>query len=270
MRFLVFLGILLTLAQPGMAWAKSKAKAQAAHPATKTAPHKLTAPPKAASKSAEALILADQEKWAEARKAAESSGDLLTQKLVRWLDYARPNSGASFKEITELLNGAPDWPQRNLLERRAEEAISQATPQDLILDWFQAHPPISADGGTAFGAALLVAGKTEEAHAVLRKTWVNEDFGILQERQFLSKYRDILTTNDHGARINRLMWEGQTSSAERMMLFANAPTRHLAHARLMLMKQKGTPSQALESVPEDLRNDPGLLFDSLRWYRRKD
>ncbi len=279
MRLLAPLCVLLALAVPGMALAskpKTKTSAPPARAAQQPKPTKQLALPPVAAKQAqtnpalEALKLADDGKWPQARQLADASGNRLAMKLVRWLDAARPNSGATFLEITQLLGENPGWPQPALMQRRAEEAITLATPNDQILPWFDANKPVTADGGMAYGAALMAAGRADEAQKVLRATWIEENFGILQERAFLAKYRELLTQDDHLARMKRLLWEEQTQAAERLMLFMDSDGRHLAHARLMLMKGKGTPVQALESVPEKLRADPGLLFDCVRWYRRKD
>lgn len=275
MRTFVFLGLLAALAFPDPAWAKSKqpgkAKSETHAPAQKAAKQAGTLQaPKSARPAVEAVRLADNDKWSEAHKAAQTSGDRLAQKLVRWLDYSRPNSGASFREVTELLAESPDWPQRNVMQRRAEEAISLATPPDQVLPWFDANKPISADGALAYGAALMSVGRDGEAKEVLRQAWIAKDFGVLQERSFLAKYRDLVSPEDHAARMKRLLWEEQKEAALRLMLFLDTDGRQLAHARLMLIRGHGSPASALESVPASLRNDPGLLFDCLRWYRRKD
>lgn len=302
MRILAALGVLLFLAHPHAALAKAKSDKESqkhttsapAKAAPKAKPQKadakpgkksvaLAAPAAAAlapshsqkpalgsGPAIEALRLADNGKWPQAKQLAETSGNKLALKLVRWLEAAQPNSAVPFKEIADLVAENPDWPQRNVVQRRAEEAIGLATPNEHILAWFDANKPISADGGMAYGGALLAAGRGDEARDVLRQTWINKDFGVIQERSFLAKYREILTSDDHLARMKRLLWEEQTQAAERLMLFLEGPGRNLAHARLMLIRGLGTPAQALESVPETMRQDPGLLFDCVRWYRRKD
>jgi soluble lytic murein transglycosylase len=272
-RFFAVLGISLAFAQPGTGWAKTgkdKPKAKTSQEIKHAAPKKPASLVKTASPAAQALQLADQDKWPQAHQMADGSGNKLAAKLVRWLDYSRPNSGASFKEITELLTDGSDWPQRNVMQRRAEEAITLATPADQALSWFDANKPITADGGMAYGAALLSVGRTEEGQKILRETWINKDFGILQERAFLAKHRELITPEDYMARMKRLLWEDQKDAAERLMLFLDSDGRQLAHARLMLMKGQGTPNHAFESVPEKMRADPGLIYDAARWYRRHD
>lgn len=302
MRILAVLVVAALAALPGPAWAKSKDAAQKpAEQATasknakpkavktdaktskkKTPSTKPLAAPAAASlptaakdvplanPALEALRLADKDKWPQARQMAEASGNRLALKIVRWQEALEPNSAYGFKEITDLLSENPDWPQRNIMLRRAEEAISLNTPSEQILSWFDANKPVSADGGMAYGGALLAAGRTDEAREILRQTWINRDFGAVQERGFLAKHRELLSDDDHLARMKRLLWEEQTQAAERLILFLDGPGRSLAHARLTLMRGRGSPSQVMENLPEHLRQDPGLLFDSVRWYRKKD
>jgi soluble lytic murein transglycosylase len=218
----------------------------------------------------EAVAQAKREHFADALRLAKQSHDHLLAKLVKWIEYTTPSSGASFAEITAFIAADPDWPLMSTLQKRAEEAITAATPQAEVLAWFEGHPPATADGGMAYGRALLAAGKTDKAVHVIRHSWVDGGFGVLQERQFLTLFGEHLRPEDHWRRLDRLLWDKQDGPAQRMLLKVDAGHRALAQARLALQDGKASVEGLIAAVPAGLRDDPGLIYDRVRWRRQKD
>lgn len=211
-----------------------------------------------------------RDRFDEAERIAMRSPDRLLAKLVRWDTYVSPRSGASFEEITSFLDSSPDWPLTSQLQRRAEEAITAATPGDRLLAWFAHHEPVTVDGGMAYARALLAAGQQDRAVQVVRATWVEGGFGTMQERQFLTLFDDYLRPEDHWNRLDRLLWDKQDGPAGRMILKVDSDHRALARARLALQDGKSNPEPLLAAVPKTLRDDPGLIYDRVRWRRQKD
>lgn len=211
-----------------------------------------------------------RDRYDEAEQLAMQSKNRLLAKLVRWSAYNSPRSGASFEEITSFMESSADWPLMSQLQRRAEEAITAATPNDRILAWFKDHEPVTVDGGMAYARALLAAGQQDAAVKVIRSSWVEGGFGIMQERQFLTQFGDYLRPEDHWRRLDRLLWDKQEGPAGRMLLKVSAAQRALAQARLGLQDGKSNPEPLLAAVPKELRDDPGLIYDRVRWRRQKD
>jgi soluble lytic murein transglycosylase len=218
----------------------------------------------------EALSAAREGESGKALRLAAGAGNKLVAKAVRWKVYVTANSGASFADISGFLSENPGWPQPLTMQRRAEEAIGVATPADLLLAWFDSHPPITADGKTAYAQALLDRGRQDKGLSTLRDAWINSNFGTLQERQFLTKYGDRLREKDHEDRLARLLWDRQHEAAQRMIPKVNMPHRLLAQARIALQSDSAGASAAVDAVPEAMADDPGLLYDRVRWRRQKD
>ena len=185
------------------------------------------------------------------------------------LDFTRLDSDASFGAIARFIARNPQWPQRNLLQRRAEEAMTPRLPAETVLAWFAGRQPLSIDGRIRYGVALRASGAKEAGWAVLRDTWINGNFGTHQERAFHRRYRKLMTREDHLARMDRLLWQGHYWQARRMLWKVNARYRLLSQARLMLMRMEGDVDRAIAKVPEELRDHPGLVYERLRWRRRK-
>ena len=208
-------------------------------------------------------------KWKQAERAAAGVRDPLFAKIVRWFDYERPDTRVSFNEISGFIERNPDWPSHDRLLRNAEEAMTRGASFTAVLDWFDVHEPESAAGLERLGAALLASRKTVEARTVLRRAWVEGNFTKQREKAFYKRYRRHLTREDHVSRLDRLIWAGRTWPARRMLWKVNADYRSLALARLMLMRNEGNVDHAIAQVPTHLKGDPGLVYERLRWRRRK-
>jgi soluble lytic murein transglycosylase len=213
---------------------------------------------------------ARKDRFAEAERLAMQASDRLLPKLIRWMTYANPRSGASFEEIGSFIDSSPDWPLMNSLHRRAEEAIGPATPADHVLNWYKRRDPATVDGAMALAKALIGAGQQERAVEVLRKAWIEGGFGAIQEKQFLDQFADYLHPDDHWRRLDRLLWDKQDGPVQHMLLRVTPERRLLAQARLALQAGKSDPEGLIAKVPKELKNDPGLIYDRVRWRRQKD
>jgi len=206
--------------------------------------------------------------WAKAGSA--KAHDKLLGKVITWLYFTTPNSGASFAEITDFIRANPTWPQSAVLMRRAEEAITVATPDAAVRDWFDVYPPLTVDGAMAYGKALQAAGQGDKADKVVRGAWISGNFGPIQERQFLASFQDSLRDEDQVARLDRLLWEHQDSAVEHQILRADADYRLVAQARMALAHDSSSAETVAARVPEKLKNDPGLIYELLRYRRSHD
>lgn len=213
---------------------------------------------------------ARKDRFAEAERLAMRASDRLLPKLIRWMTYVNPRSGASFEEIGSFVDSSPDWPLMTSLQRRAEEAIGPATPPDHVLAWYKRRDPVTVDGGMALAKALLAAGDQDRAVQVLRKSWVEGGFGSIQEKQFLDKFADYLQPEDHWRRLDRLLWDKQDGPAQHMLLRVSPERRLLAQARMALQDGKANAETLAAKVPKEFKNDPGLIYDRVRWRRQKD
>ncbi|BDW95927.1 lytic transglycosylase [Thalassospira tepidiphila] len=196
--------------------------------------------------------------------------DPLLQKAAEWMLLTAPNSGHSFEEITAFIDAHPKWPNQALLRQRAEEAMTDAVPDEEILAWFKRSAPVTADGATRQIKALLGAGQESAAIALVRSSWINENFGSGQERRFLDRYGEYIDQETHQQRLDRLLWEGRLTTAARMMKYVSDDYRRLAEARAALRAMSGGVDGAINRVPEKYRDDPGLIYERVRWRRKKD
>ncbi len=211
----------------------------------------------------------DKPNWEMVKKNIFKIENPLLRKALFWKYCVSPNSGATFHEIVKLIKENPNWPLMTRLRQRVEESMKPRMNPEHVIVWFKDHTPITTDGGIRLGEALLKVSRKSEAVKILRKTWVEGNFGAKQERQFYKRYRRYLTRQDHLDRLDRLLWKGRYYPVRRMLHKVNKDYRALAFARITLRRYRGSVDRAISKVPKKLLNDPGLVFERLRWRRRK-
>jgi soluble lytic murein transglycosylase len=206
--------------------------------------------------------------WAEARRLAAQGHDKLIAKVLHWYDLARPGGDASFDELAEFITRNPDWPTINALRAHAEDALPDDMAPSRVKAWFERNPPVSTTGRVRYAEAMLALGEPQGL-ALIRSAWIEGNFGERQEQIFLFRHHQQLRPQDHVARLDRLLWDGQVHAARAMLRRVDAGHAALAEARIGLADLKPGVEWWLRRVPPELRNDPGLLFDRARWRRRK-
>ena len=217
-----------------------------------------------------AFAAVETERWTEARRLAAQAADPLPAKVVDWLDLTRPGAQRSFEDYARFLRENPDWPGQRALRAEAERAMSEGLPAATVIEWFGDRPPATIAGAMKLAAALLRNGREADATALVRDGWVRLDAAAGEEIDFLLRHKRRLRAEDHLARLDRLLWDGQSGPARRMMKRVDAGHRALAEARLRLMRLDPGVDGAVRQVPRELLRDPGLIYERARWRRRKE
>jgi soluble lytic murein transglycosylase len=216
-----------------------------------------------------ALKSADTQKWNTVKRATVRSKDPLISKMLTWLRNKSSGSGAKFAEIDSFLSKNPDWPHQYELRRRAETSMQGALSDYDAVVWFKRNPPLTIAGIARYARAMIAKGRSAEANAFVRQAWRDQTMNRAEEREFRKQFRKRLRTEDHIARLDRLIWDQRVGSARRQIRRVDRDHQHLALARLQLMHRAGGVDGAIARVPEHLRDHPGLVYERLRWRRRK-
>jgi soluble lytic murein transglycosylase len=217
-----------------------------------------------------AFAAAKTHNWKSAHRQAALADNKLPAKIIRWLEYRRTGANVSFEKITDFIRSNPGWPQLSMLRKNAEYTIRSKTSDQAIEAWFQDHDPLTGDGLLRLAEMALVRGDKDNGLKLLRRAWVEGKFPGKRERTILRKHRKLLTKQDHADRLARLLWDRQRRGARRMMRRVDNGHRALAHARLALMEFAGGVDGAIARVPDELKDDAGLVYERVRWRRRKN
>ena len=213
----------------------------------------------------------DQGQWGEAHRSGQRTGLPELRAYVRWRELleARPDERPGFAVYADFLEHEPDWPSLGLVQARAEETLDERVGLAERLAFFADRPPRTRQGRVRLAEAMLARGQSEAAAQLVRTSWARDEFSIGEEAMLLARFGFMLRASDHAARLDRLLWDGQTAQARRMLARVERPQRLLAEARLALQQSEPGAESALAAVPEALRGDAGLMFDRLRWRKRK-
>jgi len=163
-----------------------------------------------------ALTAAQTSDWSRAYAGAAAIADPVALKMLRWMDYARPGAPGRFPEIAEFIERNPEWPAQKGLRKHAEEALAGETDA-VAAEWFKRYPAISPTGKVREAEMMLNSGDLEGGTAALRATWIAADYGPLDEKNFRGRHSASRRAEAHVQRIDRLLCEGQSGPALRMV-----------------------------------------------------
>jgi len=208
--------------------------------------------------------------WSRVPALAAGTDHPATAKLLRWLYLLKADSGPSFEELTRFVVENPSWPGLKGLRSRAEAAIRDDLDSDAVRAWFKRYPPLTGAGMARYVAAASGTGEQAAVADRARAFWTNAEFTEREQANYLDRLGGVLRPRDHQDRLDRLLWEGESEQARRMLPLVDDGQRALANARLALAARAPEAEGALARVPESLRGDQGLLYARVRWLRRAD
>lgn len=214
------------------------------------------------------LDAASDEDWDQVRDIRSELSDAAARNVLLWR-IALNDARASFFELDQALNELEGWPRDSFIRSEAEAKIATSgLTAPFIVGWFETTAPTTGRGKVAFAEALFALGRFEEGETVLRDAWRNDRLALPVQRETYQTHRDRLTTEDHLARIDYLIWSGQRTAARRVLPLLSGNDRNLADARLRLAGRQSGVDRAVNRIPASLQNDAGLVFERARWRRR--
>ncbi|MEK9754370.1 MAG: hypothetical protein VW338_14345, partial [Rhodospirillaceae bacterium] len=217
-----------------------------------------------------ALKAAELARWQTVDQYAARIENPLAAKLVRWRKLIDAPDGTTFADLDAFLSENPRWPRNRRMLRHAERLMPFEMAPEATLAWFGDRAPASAEGAIRIAAALIAMGEKERGHDMVRRAWINGNYTKSDEADIYKRFKSLLTADDHIKRIDRLLWDGHTISAERMRYKVPEGWRRLAQARSSLRRRTGNVDYLVSKVPQNLSGDLGLLYERLRWHRRKN
>ena len=201
--------------------------------------------------------------WIGARALAAQGQNATARQLLEWR-YAR-EGGATFAEIDAVLKSSAGWPGRGLLYARAEQALPPEMGGSEVIAWFGARTPGTSIGKVKLGEALIDAGQTTKGRTLVRDGWVAGSFDAATELAIATKDGGFLTPADDRARLENLLWQGQTSAAKRELARVGGST---VAARARIALTAGLKAARKDMAAAEGSSDPGLLFDWAAALRR--
>lgn len=215
-----------------------------------------------------AFEAADRSDWSDAKSLAARGQDPMARELIEWRFLLDKNSGASFAEIDGFLKSHPEWPWRETLTARAEEAMDISMPASAVLAWFGSRAPVSAAGKMRLGEALYATGQTARGRDLIREGWILGSYNASQELAIAEKDGAVLTPEVDKKRLDSLIWRDDIISAKRELARVDAAAQKLGRARIALREDPSHARRIVDGLPASLLADPGLQFDYAQAVRR--
>ena len=208
--------------------------------------------------------------WVAARGLAAQGQNSTARRLLEWRYAMDRNSGATFAEIDTVIKdtdakGAAAWPLRGTLQARAEAVLPPDMGPSAVVAWFAGKTPNSSIGKIRLGEALVATGEKTRGAALIRQGWIEGSFDAAVELDIATRLAAHLTPESDRARLNNLLWSGQTSAARRLIARLDSRSADIANARIALAGGMPKNTAVLDKVADS--SDPGLLMDWSRALR---
>ncbi|PKP80423.1 MAG: lytic transglycosylase [Alphaproteobacteria bacterium HGW-Alphaproteobacteria-18] len=264
---------------PGAAPAQPGATPVAAPAATgpqfpSAAPRTLAAQPVNAASVAQlkaALAAIERGAWSEVTRIQYDTTDPAVRDMILWKRASDGVPGTTFDELNYALTTLSTWPLTDRMRRRAEEIIGDSNlTAEARVKWLEESGPITGAGKVALANALRQTGQTAKAQDVIRDVWRSNTLESSVQRTVLAGWGQSLSQDDHRARVDFLLWTGQRTDAQALKPQLTADYRALVDARIALAQRARNVDAAVQAVPANLQNHPGLLYERANWRRAKN
>jgi soluble lytic murein transglycosylase len=212
---------------------------------------------------------------AGSRAAAGRIKDQAASKLATWFEYRNGDLDASAEAIETFRHANPEWPGQDELRERAEIALFlvDAGP-DRIKAFFANSSPVSGAGKAAEAGAYLKEGNEAAARELVVSAWRDYQLNLPVEKKILDRFGSMLHTEDHQARIDKLLFPDSNATADAALriskLLPPGEQKTIA-ARVAVVKRGANAGKLLAALPASATaGDVGLMYNRIQWLRRKD
>ncbi len=204
--------------------------------------------------------------------------DPAARKLVTW--YLYRGGYGTHRDVRAFLEANPDWPDRSLLNRRAEEALleSDAGPSE-IKAFFADQEPRTAAGMAALASAYLADKDEARAKALAVKAWTEHDISDALESTLLKRVGSLLSEADHKRRLDRLLlsdarWKSErkevAADVRRVIALLSGLEKKKAQARLAVFLRRRHSSKLISKYSKYAKTDWGLAVQRSQALRRQN
>jgi soluble lytic murein transglycosylase len=219
------------------------------------------------------MAAAERRDWIGLSQLRDSATDPLVRRMLQWRWASSTDAPLYFSDIAQALTELQGWPGRTTMRTRAEQAIfdSSLSPGQRVVFLRQDNGPITGDGRIALAMALRDSGQRAEANEIARAAWRDDALTTAAEDRALAEFNSVLTSEDHAARVQGLLWRDQRTAAQRLIPRLPSADAAVARARIAIQSRARRGLQAaIDAVPASRQDDPGLLFDRAEYRRRTD
>ncbi|WP_156842152.1 lytic transglycosylase domain-containing protein [Novosphingobium aquimarinum] len=205
--------------------------------------------------------------WDLAKARLMQGHDMAMHQAVdRWRQLSA-SSSMPFGSYASFLITYPGFPQEEKLRGYAETALERESPDaGTLVAFFDKFPPLSSMAAGRYATALTLVGRKDAKQKAI-EAWRMGALAPNDEATILTYYARDLDRKDHDARMNALLWQGETAQAERQISFVSPDARNLFMERLALA-QGSAPGSLGVQIDSDAMRDPGYVYNRISQARK--
>ena len=207
--------------------------------------------------------------------------------IILWNKYSSKSDlkKVAFTDISSFVMDNPFFPNINDLRKNVEKiAVNNNIDYKYSEIYFNTNPALTTESKLYVidsKISKLSANyknfdekikdlQNKSIQSEIARVWISEDFTEIEERQFLEKFKNILTQQDYAKRIERLLWENKKSESFRIMSYVGEDYRNLFETILKFDESPRYIDKMILDVPRRLRSNELLNFKRMIWYKSKD
>ncbi|MFZ9437870.1 MAG: hypothetical protein ACO26X_01265, partial [Candidatus Fonsibacter ubiquis] len=211
----------------------------------------------------------DRKQWKLALSDAQKMQDKTIYNLVNWMYLIDPQSGASFNEYFIFIKNNKDWPRINRIKYLAEHKINfDNNSPSSIIEYFNNNPPLSGFGRLRLAEAFLENNQTEKARNLVKDGFKDAELSKNDLKYFSKIFKKFLTHQDYVLRADYFAYEAKYKDLKDTIEYLNPDYQKLYNARAALFTKRSADN-LISQIPQYLKEDPGLIYDRIKWRRKK-
>jgi soluble lytic murein transglycosylase len=205
----------------------------------------------------------DAAQWDQARAQLMSTQrGTMSQAIERWRMLSQ-SSGYGFSEYAGFLLSYPGFPDEAKIRGYAEAALTRETVDyPRLIAFFDRIKPITNPAKALYALALSASGRSE-SKAMAIEAWRGGSMSDTSAAALFSQYGSSFKAADNDARMNALLWAGETYQASQALNYVSPGARSVFMARLAMLQGNSPENFGIQVSPEMLR-DPGYINSRIR------
>lgn len=218
----------------------------------------------------ETLNLARKGKIADATALKGTIDDGLARTVAEWLILRNGGDEINFARYAAFISEHPAWPSLRSFRARAEARLWHARSDGAVVRNFIDGTPASVLGRLALARSLLAMGDKAGATAQVREAWRTQPMSERLETDALDSFREILTADDHRARMDRRIGARDFAAAMRAARRLGADDIALVKACIAVAGNAKNALGLLDQVGGTAREDLGFALCRAQALMRHD
>jgi soluble lytic murein transglycosylase len=171
-------------------------------------------------------------------------------------------------EIATAQRQLTGWPGLKAFRANSEKALFRENPApSAVLAAFGDTAPETTEGTMLLARAHLATGDKAKATRLIRTLWRGDALDVATEDRVMAEFSGLLTTADHRARMDYLLYRERASQAKRFSTLGEAQSLYKAWAGLIARSRN--VDALISAVDKSWAKDPAYLFIRLENLRRK-